>query len=405
MTLKELLAKRKAKRQELHTIIEQAGPDLDMSKVTAIDGDSKAKVEAMGGLNDEIDDLTKDIEKIQTAKALDDKAIEEDRAAKVAAGPAGDTKIRPGEGGSQIKSLGDLFVESVAFKDKGKSAVLDIELKTLFETTAGWAPETLRTGKVVPIATRPIQVVDIIPMGRTGQSAVVYMEETTLTNTAAETAEGGQYPEGTLELTERTSSVRKIAVFLPVTDEQMEDVPQVTGYVNNRLGFMLRQRLDLQILVGDGIAPNLAGILNTGGIQTQAKGADPTPDAIYKAITLVEVTGQAIPNNVVLHPNDWQAIRLLRTADGIYIWGNPSESGPERIWGLPVVKAQAETENTGLVGDFANHVELTERRGIEVKVSDSHSDYFIKGKQAIRADMRVALPVYRPAAFCTVTGI
>ena len=45
------------------------------------------------------------------------------------------------------------------------------------------------------------------------------------------------------------------------------------------------------------------------------------------------------------------------------------------------------------------------RSGIEVKVSDSHDDYFVKGKQAIRADLRAALCVYRDAAFCEVTGI
>lgn len=405
MTLKELLEKLQAKRNEMHTIFEEAGEDMDMSKVKSIDGDSQAKVKAIQVLNAEINDLQDQVKTLEDAKALEDKAVEADRAAKGAAGgPKGNAGVQPAADGQLTKSIGELFVESDAFKHKGQAAPLDVGLKTLFETDAGWAPESIRTGKVVEIATRPIQVVDIIPGGRTGQAAVVYMEETTLTNTAAEADEGGAYAEATLELTERTSTVRKIAVFLPVTDEQMEDVPQVTGYLNNRLPFMIRQRLDLQILVGDGVAPNLDGILNTAGIQTQAKGADPTPDAIYKAMTLVMVTGQANPNTVVLHPNDWQSIRLLRTADGIYIWGSPSESGPERIWGLPVVKAQAETENTGLVGDFS-FVELTERRGIVVKVSDSHSDYFVKGKQAIRADMRVALPVYRPAAFCTVTGI
>ena len=405
MTLKELLANRQAKRQELHTILEQAGADLDMSKVTAVDGDSQAKVDAMKALNDEIDALSVTIETLEKAAKLDKDAIEADRAAKGATGSNGDPHKQPSDGGQQTKSIGELFVESDAFKNKGDSATLDVELKTLMETGAGWAPETFRTGKVVLDAQRPIQVVDIIPMGRTGQAAVVYMEETTFTTGAAEVAEGAAYGEAALALTEQTSTVRKIAVFLPITDEQMEDVPQVTGYVNNRLTFMLRQRLDLQILVGDGIAPNLTGILNTAGIQTQARGGDPTPDAVYKAITKVEVTGQSVPNAVVFHPNDWQAIRLLRTADGLYIWGSPSEAGPERIWGLTVLKAQAETENTGLVGDFANHIELTERRGIEVKVSDSHSDFFVKGKQAIRADLRVALPVYRPAAFCTVTGI
>jgi HK97 family phage major capsid protein len=118
----------------------------------------------------------------------------------------------------------------------------------------------------------------------------------------------------------------------------------------------------------------------------------------------VQVVGQAQPNLLVMHPNDWQDIRLLRTADGLYIWGNPSDAGPERMWGLTVAMAQALTENTALVAD-TNYLELAVRRGIDVQVSNSHSTYFIEGKQAIRCDMRVALVAYRPTAIATVTGI
>jgi len=119
----------------------------------------------------------------------------------------------------------------------------------------------------------------------------------------------------------------------------------------------------------------------------------------------VRVTGRAIPSGVVLHPNDWQAIRLLRTADGVYIWGSPSDAAPERIWGLPVAQADVITENTGLVGDFRGYCQLVMRRGIDVQVSNSHASFFIQGVQAIRADLRCAFPVYRPTAFCLVTGI
>ncbi|MEV0085254.1 phage major capsid protein [Saccharopolyspora sp. NPDC050642] len=403
--LKEAEDRLSAKQSELAKIFAEAGDDLNMDNVKSIDGDTAAKVDHIRKLNAELDELGQKAADLQMVAKAAERARQVPEQRESGSETSGEQKGRPAE----QKSLGELFTDSVAYKGKqgavGPEARLDIELKTLFQTTAGWAPETTRTGRVVDFATRPIQVIDLIPRTATGQSAVVYMEETTFTNAAAETAEGGAYPEAALALTEQSSPVRKTAVFLPVTDEQLEDEQQAAGYVNNRLPFMLRQRLDSQILVGNGTAPNLRGILNVVGIQTQAKGTDPVPDAIYKALVKTRVAGQAMPNAVVMHPNDWQDVRLLRTADGIYIWGSPSEAGPSRIWGLPVAEAQAITENTALVGDFANFSELSVRRGLDVQVSNSHADYFVNGKQAMRADLRAALVIYRPAAFCTVTGI
>jgi HK97 family phage major capsid protein len=411
--LKEKRSELEAKQKKLHEVFEQAGDEMDLDQVTAIEGDTQAKAETIRKMNDELGELMGDIEKLVELVNAEEESKRRDEIVNTVV--EREMKKFPEGGEITRKTIGQMIGESEAYKgiigedgrvkSEGPAAMIDIPLKTLFETTAGWAPETTRTGLVVPIATRPIQVTDILPSGNTQQAAIVYMEETTFTNTAAETAEGGQYPEATLELTEQTSPVRKIAVFIPVTDEQLADEAQVSSYLDQRLQFMLRQRLDGQILTGDGIAPNLTGILNVPGIQTQALGGDPVPDAFYKAMDLVIVTGRAMPSHIIIHPTDWQAVRLLRTTDGIYIWGSPSEPGPERMWGLPVVKSDAITLNTGLVGDFNQFIQLYERAGIEVKISDSHSDFFIKGKKAVRADVRVAMPVYRPAAFCSVTGI
>jgi HK97 family phage major capsid protein len=168
---------------------------------------------------------------------------------------------------------------------------------------------------------------------------------------------------------------------------------------------MVGQRLDGQILNGNGTAPNLAGITDDSrtGLQTKAAAGAGDPDAIYNAMTLIRVNSFSEPNAVVFHPSDWQDFRLLRTADGIYIWGNPADAGPERIWGLKVVQTVAETEGTALVGDF-NQAALLLRQGITMKVGYVNDD-LIKNRQTIVAELRAGVAVYRPAAFCTVTGL
>ena len=406
-----------AKNAALVEIFEKAKTDNGYS----MSDDTLADVQAR---NAEINDLGIELEK---ARELDETFQKAQQAVRDAQRPAAhlplngkarqqDQPQQPVNGGGNgrvVKSLGELFTESDRYKNWRRGTQLEVDfeefdpkqLKTLMETGAGFAPENLRIGRIIESAQRRPMVDDMIPSTTTTQAAVVYMEETTFTNNAAEAAEGGSYAESALAYTERSDTVRKISTFLPATDEQLDDVPQVQSLINNRLALMVRLRRESQLLQGDGIAPNLAGFYNKSGIQTQAKGADPVPDAFYKAMTKVRHTGFADPTAHFMHPNDWQDIRLLRTTDGVYIWGSPSDAGVERLWGLPVVATTAATENTGLTGDFQLYSEIYYKQGIMIKVSDSHSDYFVKGKQAIRADERLALVIYRAAAFCTVTGI
>src|SRR5262245_28362661 len=238
--LKEAQGKLESKQDELGKIFEEAGEEFDFAKVKSISGTTREKAAHVRKLNDECAELAKEVEDYLAVKAAAERQLMNPRDARDGRGSEpGSTDGR----NPSTKTLGQLFVESKAYKERrgsiGPEATLDIELKTLMTTTAGWAPEVLRTGRVVDFATRPIQVSDLIPQTETSQSAVQYMEETTFTNSATETAEAGTFPESALVLTERTSNVRKIATFLPVTDEQLEDVPQARGYIDNRLPFML----------------------------------------------------------------------------------------------------------------------------------------------------------------------
>jgi HK97 family phage major capsid protein len=396
----------------------QAGQDIDFSKMEKIGSEdvkgltSMAKVEKLATLNSEMEALGPEVDALAAAE----KSIRESRmkAEHPAPKPA---IIHPAGGDLPTKSFGRQMVESAWYqhiKEHGARAARDApasqlaygikELKTLFQTTAGFSPESVRSGRLVEAVTRPLQVLDLFPTAPTGQAAYVHMEETTRTHSAAEKGEGLAFAESTFVWTQRSSTVRKITDSLPFTDEQVEDEPAMQSYMADRIQFGLRQRLDLQTLVGDGSGVNLTGILNTGGISTQAKGADPTFDTAMKALTLVRVTGRANPTAFVFHPNDWQTIKLTRTADGIYIMGNPTDSGVERLWGIPVAISDAITENTGLVGDFATFSGLFERAGVDIQTGYTGAQ-FTEGEKTIRGTLRVAFVVFRAAAFCTMTGI
>lgn len=431
LTLKQAQEKMAAKQDELGKVFAEAKTDsgeLDFRNVKClgdkVKGDSIAVAEQVKAMNAELDELGGFIETLSAAeKAAKDHELR-------SKGRSG--FIHPGAGGrpaneAQFKSLGDAVIEAKEFQawhksNRGGGVDLSLDMlpsdflakashfatigsKALMTTAAGFAPESIRLPGFVEAVSRPIQLLDILPMGSTSQAAVPYMEETTRTHAAAERAEGADFAESAFEFTERSINVAKITDSLPVTDEQLEDVALVESYINGRLSFGVRQRLDRQALIGDGTAPNMRGILNTVGIQTQAKGADPIMDAMYKAMVKIRLVGRAMPTHSNIHPLDMQEIRLTRTADGIYIFGSPTEAGPTRLWGLPVIENDALTEGTALVGSFdPSWIMLFERRGIDIQVGYVGTQ-FAAGRRTIRADMRAALVVMRPAAFCSVTSI
>lgn len=402
MTLKEAREALLAKSKAIQAIHDEAGPDLDFSKVKSLEGDTKGKVEKLQAMNKELCDL----------KDSYDSMVKLDEGAKMARGinttigkePDGPVKTAEKPA---IKTLGEAFMESKAGTDrKGQEVfVPGIDLKTTMERAAGWDPFADRIPRVVDYALRPLIVTDYIPKFTTGRDTIKYMKATTWTNNAAEAAEQGNYGEAALALTEYSDEVEKIAVWLPVTDEQLEDVEGIGEWINAQLRRMLLERLDSQVLTGDGTTPNLWGAFNLSSVQSQAKGTYSTPDAIHLGLTKVRVTGRAEPSVIFMHPNDWESVRLLTTADGIYIFGSPNDAGPTRLWGVPVAQTTACTENTALIGDFVGFSGLFIKRGVSFKVTDSHASLFIAGTQAIRCDMRCAMVYFRDQAFCKVTGI
>lgn len=426
-----------ARQGELAKIFEEAKGDdgsLDFNKVTCLGDEVKGSIavaEKVKQYDQEMNALGEHADTLRSAEQAMKNHQERSKARRTFGLPGGGGASGKGNYADEtqrFKSLGEMVSEakdydawvkqgspqglSMQFDDVSPSDFLaaangfnTLGMKALMSRTAGYGPESLRAPGFVDAVTRPIQMLDIIPMGMTSQAAYKYMEETTRVHGADFAAEGAAAAESTFVFTEKSAPVEKVADSVPVTDEQLEDVDGMQAYIDGRLTFGVRQKFDATALIGTGVAPQLRGLKNTVGIQTQAKAADPVPDAFFKAMTKVRVTGRSIPTHHILHPTDWQGVRLMRTADGVYIWGNPSEAGPERLWGLGVVQNDADVAGTGYTGSFTpDCVSAFERKGVEVQVGFVGTQ-FLEGKRTIKASGRWALVWFRPVGFCSVTGL
>lgn len=331
-------------------------------------------------------------------------------------GPASDPESKTNEQAA-AGTYGDRFVQSSEYKrliESGQlfsgSGVKTIpvlvsefaEVKAAI-TSAGLPIQPDVRAPVNPVSgNRP--ALSRVVVSETGSNMVEYVQETSYTNAAAEVAEGAVKPEAGLTFSLVQAAVQVIAHWNAITKQAAADSPQLRSYIDNRMTDGVLDRLEEELLVGDGVAPNLRGILNTSGILTQAKGTDTSVDAILKAITKVRL-GNIEPNAVLLHPNDWQEIRLMKDGtSGQYLFGPPSQAGDSTLWGLPMDSSANLTEGTGLVGDF-RQAEVWIREGVRVSLSDSHADFFIRNQLVLLAEMRAAFGVLRPAAFASITGI
>ncbi|MBA3654247.1 MAG: phage major capsid protein [Actinobacteria bacterium] len=331
---------------------------------------------------------------------------------------------------SMAKSIGQQFVEHDGYKNvlgligKGKIESGPIELKaTVSEGVSGIVQPEVQPG-FLPILFQRLTVADLMPNGATNSNTVRYLKETIATNAAAAVAEGGAKPASDLQFAQVDEPVRKIATVIKVTDEMLEDQAQIRSYIDGRLALFVQIAEEAQLTSGSGVAPQLTGILNRSGLTAaQAVGADTRLDAIYKEITKVRVASFLEPDSIVMHPTDWQTIRLLKDANNQYYAGGPFNYGPygvgtnpsyntitrsvptDTLWGLRVVVTTAITAGTALLGAFMTAAQIFRRSGLVVEMTNSNEDDFKNNLVAIRAEERLALAVYRAAAFGTVTGL
>jgi Phage capsid family len=69
------------------------------------------------------------------------------------------------------------------------------------------------------------------------------------------------------------------------------------------------------------------------------------------------------------------------------------------MWGVPLLPNASQTAGFSTVGDWGMGATLLIRSGVNVLVSDSDQDDFIKNRVTMLGEMRAALAVWRPPLF------
>ncbi len=324
-----------------------------------------------------------------------------------------------GNAAREVRSLGQQFIADSQYRawikaeghrQKGTlSPAVELQATTLDTSSGSGGPLILPDNRpgIVELLFKRLVVADLIAPGTTDSNSVAYMKEKTFTNAADTVLEGGLKPESTLVFEAATSAVRKIAHWIPVTEEMLEDFAQTASIIDSRLRLGLDLKEEDQLLNGSGIAPNVLGLMLLPGLTAaQARGADNNMDAIFKQITTIATTIFVLPDGVVINPINWQTIQLLKNAAGNYMGSGPWAAAQAAVlWGVPAAVTPSIVANTALVGAFRSSSQIFRKGGVRVESSNSHASFFVNNLVAIRAEKRLALAVYREAAFGKVTGL
>jgi len=260
---------------------------------------------------------------------------------------------------------------------------------------------------IVPLRfVRPV-VADLIAPGSTTSNLVQYMKEKSFTNAADAVREGALKPESALTFESASAPVRKLAHWIPVTEEMLEDFAQIRSIIDARLLLGLQLKEEDELLNGTGLDPHLLGLRMLPGLTpAHPKGADSIADAMLKQMTIIATTTFVVPDGWVMNPNDWMTVQLAKNQQGNYMGSGPyAPPQTPQLWGISGVTTPAMPVGEALVGAYSAMSQIFRRGGVRIEATNSHADFFAKNLVAIRGEERLAFAVYREAAFGKVTGL
>ena len=307
------------------------------------------------------------------------------------------------------ESVGAQFTKNAqyeSFLKQERRGGMRLELKnTITNAMAGTYSE--RRPGLVEGAFRVFTIEELLTTIPTSAPSIDWIRESVFTNAAAETAAATAKPQSSLTFTTGTMPVSTVAHWLKITVQLARDNAALVAYINRRMIYGVNFRVETQLVAGNGTAPNINGLTNTGNFTPHgytsasltAAGLSPTNrfDLIGKMMGDAALADYPA-DVVILNTGDWWTLRLTKDSQGRYILGDPGSSVAPSLFGRPVVASNAMIAGNVWVGSLSQAATLHNRDGVVVELSDSDENNFQLNLITIRAERRLALTVEKPAA-------
>ena len=299
-----------------------------------------------------------------------------------------------------FESAGNQFVKSEQYKAfvKGDRQNAKIEVKSTTQSNSDTVFPFQKPG-VIPGVFEPLTVRAVLRSIPVTSNAVNALREATWTNSAAEVSQTSAKPESDVTFEQYNVAITTVAHWLKVTNQLLADAPAIVSYIDLRARDGLAQRVDAQLLNGNGTTPNLSGLTDSGNYTAYSPVSDDLlVDAINRGKYQLWADG-FMPDTVIVNPADWGAMERARegAGTGTYLYGPPGTVASSNPFGVRVVMSNHMTAGKFLIGALDMAAVLYSRSGAFVEMGYVNDD-FTKNLVTIRVEERLGLGVERPSA-------
>lgn len=345
----------------------------------------KSELDSLKGLEEKSQEIEKAIAKFEgRIEAMSEKAITPEV-----------KKLSLSE--SLIKSYADNIEAIKDAVEKGGKLNLEVKTTTITNDWTGSYALTDFDTEVNRTVRKRFGILENVNTGATTGKFVTYVQQTATSGTGF-TAEGGAKTEGEPEWSEISEEVKKIASYVKVSKEMLEDLSFIRAEIDNDLMEQVRVGIEQALLTGTGANNQIKGLLDTSmGLPTFGAGtfANAVQDANITDLMRVvkaQIEGANFtPTHIVLNPEDIAKLQLTKSSSGEYTYPMylPAQSGDGEmiLAGMRIISSTYMTADNYLVGDFSK-VNVRFRNNIAMSVGLDQDD-FTKNMVTILAEARL----------------